>query len=198
MPEVKENAAVAKGSRRRTAPTKRTLNLMIREKKPFRAAVWIPCILVVLILAAVFAKFAVYDRYVKLNAAEDALEAKKAELAAIVDSYSDYDEVQEQYNRYTYTGFDRTIADRLDVMDILERLVFPVSDVTRLSMSGKTVNMTLTGMTLSEVSELVTKLEAEPLVDGVTVSTAGYNEKDAVPTATFTLVLADADKVEEE
>lgn len=198
MPEVMEKAAVAKGSRRRTAPTKRTLNLMIREKKSFRASVWIPCILVVLILAAVFAKFAVYDRYVRLNAAEDELEAKKAELAAAVDSYADYDDVQAQYNRYTYTGFDRTIADRLDVMDILERLVFPVSDVTRLSMSGKTVNMTLVGMTLSEVSELVTQLEAEPLVDGVTVSTAGYNEKDAVPTATFTLLLADADKVEEE
>lgn len=198
MPEVMEKAAVAKGSRRRTAPTKRTLNLMIREKKSFWASVWIPCILVVLILAAVFAKFAVYDRYVRLNAAEDELEAKKAELAAAVDSYADYDDVQAQYNRYTYTGFDRTIADRLDVMDILERLVFPVSDVTRLSMSGKTVNMTLVGMTLSEVSELVTQLEAEPLVDGVTVSTAGYNEKDAVPTATFTLLLADADKVEEE
>ena len=197
MPAVKDNPMGLKAPRRHTPPTKRTLNLMIREKKPFRPSRWIPGVLAVLLLAGLFGKFAVYDRYAALNRAEAELQRGKDQLAATQRAYADYAQVEEQYNHYSYAGFDRTIADRLDVMDILERHVFPVSRVTRLSVSGKTVTMTLSGLTLGQVSELVEKLKAEPLVEAVTVSTAGFNEKDAIPTANMTLTLADADKLEE-
>ena len=45
-----------------TYPSKRTINLAIREKSPFRPQKLIPLLLLILFAAALFAKFAVVDR----------------------------------------------------------------------------------------------------------------------------------------
>ncbi len=182
--------------RRRTPPAKRAMNLMLREKKPFRPSRWIPGVLAVLLLAGLFGKYAVYDRFAALNRAEAELRENREALAAAWDACAGYGEVEDRYAHYSYAGFDRSIADRLDVMALLERRVFPVCPVTRLSVSGKTVSMTLTGLSLSRLSQLAAELEAEPLVASATVSTTGYNDRDAVPTADVTVLLADADKEE--
>ena len=178
---------------KKAMPTKTTLNLVIKEKKSLQMAKVIPALLIVVVLAAVFGKFAVADRYAKLNAAEAELAAARSELNALRESYADYDEVQAEYNRYTYNDFDRTIVNRLDVMSLIEREIFPVSGVRSLSISDKTVSMTLTGMTLEQISWLIMRLESDPLTERVTVSTAGYGGgEDDVPTASMTLTLVDA------
>ena len=183
-------------------PVKITLNLYVKEKKPLRPTRLIPGVLAVLLLAALFGKFAVLDRYAAVKAAQEKLAAEQAELDAIRETYADYDEVLAEYREYNYTGFDRTIADRLDILAILERKVFPMGDVERVSITGKTVSMTVTGLSLRQVSGLLKRLEAEPLVSQVTVSTAGYGEtpedetKGAVPVANMTIELADADSPE--
>lgn len=183
-------------------PVKITLNLYVKEKKPLRPTRLIPGVLAVLLLAALFGKFAVLDRYAAVTAAQEKLAAEQAELDAIRETYADYDEVLAEYREYNYTGFDRTIADRLDILAILERKVFPMGDVERVSITGKTVSMTVTGLSLRQVSGLLKRLEAEPLVSQVTVSTAGYGEtpedetKGAVPVANMTIELADADSPE--
>lgn len=179
--------------KKKAMPVKTTLNLVIKEKKSLPLAKTIPAVLIVLALAVVFGKFAVADRYEKLNAAEKELSNARSQLNALRASYTDYDEVQAEYNRYTYNGFDRTIVNRLDVMALIEREIFPVSGVRSLSITGKTVSMTLTGMTLEEISRLIDRLEKDPLTEFVVVSTAGYGggEND-VPTASMTLTLADA------
>ncbi len=179
-----------------SAPAKTTLNLLKKEKSPIRFSVVIPCVVAILIVAAVFAKFAVIDRFAKLSEAEAALADEKAALESTRQSYADYSEVAEEYSRYNYTGYDKTIADRLDVLALLEREVFPVAGVESLSVSGKTVSMSLRGLTLEQVSELLQKLEADALVSHVTVSTTGYGDNDGggEPRANMTVELADASK----
>ena len=183
-------------------PVKITLNLYVKEKKPLRLSRLIPGVLAVLLLAALFGKFAVLDRYAAVAAAQEKLAAEQAELDAIRETYADYDKVLAEYRKYNYTGFDRTIADRLDILAILENKVFPMGDVERMSVTGKTLSMTITGLSLRQVSGLLKRLEAEPLVNQVTVSTAGYSETPqdetaaAVPVANMTVELADADSPE--
>ena len=183
----KKNVVRLTKGRGHAAPTKRTLNLMIREKKSVDPVKWVPGVLIVLVVAALFGKFAVADRYAKLNALEADLAAQKQKLEDTRAAYADYNEVQEQYNRYTYTDFDRTIADRLDVMAILEREVFPVCDVGALS---------VTGLSLEEASALISRLGTEPLVESVFVSTSNQTESDPEGIATMTIQLADATTVE--
>ncbi len=193
--EVKLSGATSK---KKVEPSKRTLNLAIRERRYPDPKKWIPGVLVVIILAALFSKFAVVDRYAKLNEAEAELAGKKAELAATQAQYADYDEVRERYNMYSYEGFDRTIADRLDVMDLLRRDVFPVCEVQDLSVSGKTINLSVTDLNLSQISQLIATLEGEPMVSSVTVFTASDDQEAVTGSASLSVELVDATEVEKE
>ena len=186
-----------KAIKAKSFPTKTTLNLVYKEKREFRLSRLVPAVLAVVLLAAVFAKFAVIDRFAALAEAENQLAREQAQLQELINSFADYDEVQAEYNRYTYENFDRTIPDRQDVLKLLERYVFPVSGMQQLSIAGRSVSTTLTGMTLEEVSTLVNRLESQPLVDKVTVSTTGYSGRDnEVPIASMVILLADATTLE--
>lgn len=191
---VRRDAALPK---KKTAPQKRTLNLMVKEKSSIDPKKWIPGVLIVLILAALFGKFAVADRYARLEQAESELSAMKRKLEDTRAAYADYDEVQEKYNVYNYTGFDKSLADRLDIIDILERKVFPVCDVTNLAVSGKTVSMSLNNLDLSQVSRLIADLEDEPLVESVFVPTTSKGSENELGTASMTIHLVDAGTIEE-
>lgn len=179
----------------KTMPTKTTLNLVIKEKSALAPSRWVPLAVVIILLAVLFGKFCVADRFAKLGAAQRALSAKEAQLAELENSYADFDEVKARYNQYTYRGFDRTIADRQDILDLLEREVFPHSETRSVSVNGNVFSTTLTGLTLDEVSSMMAKLEDNPLVQGVTVFTAGYNEVDpgVEPYATMTIVFKNAE-----
>ena len=179
MAQLTQTAAPAglglKKARKAVMPTKTTLNLAIKEKKELRLSRTVPAVLAVLVCAALFGKFAVADRFAAADTAERAVAARRAELTAIEQSCADYDDVQHTYNQYTYTGFDRTIADRLEVMALLEREVYPVGTVRTLSIAGKTVTLTVSDMTLEQLSNLISRLETDPMVANVAISTATYS-----------------------
>ncbi len=177
---------------KKSAPVKRTLNLMVRENTNPKPSRWIPGVLVVLILAALFGKFAVMDRFDRLNEAEAELAGLKAQVDSMRQATADYDQVRDDYNKYNFNGYDRTIVDRLDVLELLKREVYPVCRVGSLSIAGKTVSMTLSGLTLDQVSELIASLKADPLVDKVNVSTTGLSAESETGTANMTLTLVDA------
>ena len=64
-----------KSARRRKAqvmPSKTTLNLMMKEKSELALSRWLPWVIVIAILAALFGKFAVADRFARLHDAETA------------------------------------------------------------------------------------------------------------------------------
>ena len=195
--------APAKTIKRRKAqvmPGKTTLNLMIKEKHELAVSRWLPWVVVIVVLAALFGKFAVADRYARLQVAEDALAARYAELDTLTAATADFDEVKEVYNQYTYRDYDRSIADRQDILDLLEREVFPHSQTRAVTVNGNVFSTTLTGVTLDEVSAMMARLESDPLVEGVTVSTAGYDAPDAEtqPYATMTIVFTNAEQGGEE
>lgn len=178
------------------APSKTTMNLYFKEKKPLRPQVLIPCVLVLAALAGLFAKFAVADRFAGLEEARAALESERRRLQTLRDSYADYGEVQDEYMKYNYNNFDRSIVSRMDILDLLERVVFPPAGVRTLTISGNTMSMTLTGLTLDEVSDMLHALEAEELVRKVTVSTTGYGgrgEESGTPMANMTVEFNPAD-----
>ena len=185
------------GIKAKSVPTKTTLNLVIKEKSEFRPGRLVPAVLIVLIAAGIFCKFAVLNRFAALDADEKQLAEEQQQLNNLILGYKDYDEVEAEYNRYTYKDFDRTIPDHQDVLNVIEKHVFPVSGTRQMAITGKSVSLTLTGMTLEEISSLIAKLEAEPLVDSVTVSTAGYTEANkTVPVANMVIILSDATTLE--
>ncbi len=179
--------------------SKQTMNLAIRENKAAKNALMIPVIAAIVLAAALVGKFAVADRLAQVVAAQREVDQIKSQTEALVAAYADFDEVRAEYNRYTYKDFDRTLADRMDVLALMEREIFPVCQVQRLSLAEKRLDLELEGSTLGDGSALVARLEADPLVDAAFVSTATATAENGEVrrTTSMTILLADASGEEE-
>lgn len=180
--------------------SKQTMNLAIREKNMAKSVLMVPIIAAIVLAAALVGKFGVADRLAQVSAARREVDQLKNQIATLEAAYADMDEVKAEYNRYTYKDFDRTLADRMDILALMEREIFPVCQVQRLSLAEKRLDLALEGSTLGDGSALVARLEADPLVDSAYVTTAtAVEENGAVHRTTeMTILLADAVEVEEE
>ena len=180
--------------------SKQTMNLAIREKNMAKSVLPIPIIAAIVLAAALVGKFGVADRLAQVNAARREVDGIRDQIAAMQAAYADMEEVRAEYNRYTYKDFDRTLADRMDILALIEREIFPVCQVQRLSLAQKRLDLALEGSTLGDGSALVARLEADPLVDSAFVTTATAIEENGTVhrTTEMTLLLADAVEVEEE
>lgn len=177
----------------KTIASKTTLNLAIRESTLAKSAWTIPVIAVIVVLALLVAKFAVADRLGQVAKAQRAVDQLREQVDAYKAAYADYDKVEEQYNQYTYKDFDRSLADRMDVLALLEREIFPVCTVERLSLAQQRLDMALEGLTLENTSDLINRLKADKLVSEVWVSTSTATEDSGVThrTTEMTIMLAD-------
>ncbi len=173
-------------------PSKKTINLLFKKKTLAHPTRLIPILLLIALGAYCVAQFAVINRLEKVKQAEAELLHMREELAAVEAAYADYDEVQAEYNRYTYQNFDRTIPNRLAVLSLLERRVFNVCTAQSLSITQRTVSMTLTGLSLEDTSALIAGLKEEPMVEDVFVSTSSYGSKqyDGTDTATTSITIS--------
>lgn len=173
--------------------SKRTMNLALREKTAAQSAMMIPMIVAILLAAALVGKFGVVDRLAQVSAARQEVEDLKNTQALLLAACADYDEVEVEYNRYTYKNFDDSLADRMDVLALVEREVIPVCQVQRFSLAERRLNLALEGSTLGDGSALVARLEADPLVDSAYITTAAAVAEDGTVhrTTDMTIMLAD-------
>lgn len=162
---------MAKKNEKKALASKQTLNLAVRERDITKSpALALGVILLILAVAALIS-WAVGSRLAQVTAAQKEVDAIEENIRQMAAAYADFDEVKAQYNRYTYKDYDRSIADRLDVMALMERQVFPVCQVRSFSVAGRQMSLVLEGLTLDSTSALISSLNAEPMVGSVSVST---------------------------
>ena len=179
-------------------PTKKTLNLMIKEKTLASPTRLIPILLLIVVGALAFSKFAVVDRLAKVDKAESELATMKNQLELIQNAFSDYDQVEDQYSRYSYENFDRTIPDRIDVLEMLEIWFMPVCRIQSLSMNGRDLSMTIADINMDTITYLNGVLtHEEPMVESIKITSYVDNTDrdqsgERTVTATVNIYLADA------
>lgn len=173
--------------------SKRTMNLAVREKTAAQSAMMIPMIAAIVLAAALVGKFGVVDRLAQVSAARREVDDLNNTRAALLAACADYAEVEAEYNRYTYKDFDNSLADRMDVLALVEREVVPVCQVQRLSLAERRLDLALEGSTLGDGSALVERLEADPLVESAYITTATATAEDGTVhrTTDMTIMLAD-------
>lgn len=177
----------------KSVASKRTMNLAVREKTAAQSAMMIPMIAAIVLAAALVGKFGVADRLAQVDDARREVEDIQSMCSALQLAYADYSEVEAEYNRYTYKDFDDSLADRMDVLALVEREVIPVCQVQRLSLAERRLDLALEGSTLGDGSALVARLEADPLVESAYVTTATATAEDGtlIRTTNMTVMLAD-------
>ena len=189
-------------------PSKTTLNLVVKVKTLAHPTRLIPILLLIFIGAALFAQFAVIRRLNQVKQAEAELTQMQELLEMTQNAYADYDAVEEEYNKYTYDNFDRSLFDRMDILDLIRRRLFPACTVQSLSISHNTstsndiLSLTVTGPTLEETYALVSGLLSEPMVEDVNIASYVDNSENASAdqpksTVTMTITLIDATTLDE-
>ncbi len=161
-------------SKHNALPTKKTLNLMIRERQGQDPRILIPALVVGVIVLGLFCKFGVVDRLTAASRAEYAAQKAEQELAAAKLELADYDEVEAEYSRYFSDALDSKDMPQpcKDVLAMMEAQLMNKAMVTSLRFSKNTLFLQLNVSNLSVTSELIEALWNVPMVENVSISTA--------------------------
>ena len=152
-------------------PTKTSMNLFYKPDRTTKPSTIALYVLFAVVLMLGLAKWLVYDIWMERVAAEQALAAAQDELNSVMLQLTDYDEVQQRYFRYSATDEERALVDRLEVLAMLEAAVGN-AEMGTITVSGNTVTTQLSNVTLAQVADIVSVLEASPIVAETVVHTA--------------------------
>ncbi len=165
-------------------PQKKGINLNMREQQTGAAATLVIGLAIILVLVCVVAKFGVIDQYQRLTQAEGAYNRVHQTYMAGQAELADYDQVLMEYRTYSrdwMEGEDETgrlvSVDRMEVLDLVEAHMMNRGSVTSLEVQGETAQVSMTGMTLDEISRMFADLQAQPIVASVELNLA-ETEKD--------------------
>lgn len=175
---------------------KRSINLAVYERsKQNNPRVIAPAAVLIILVIGLFTKFMVIDRLSAAARAQSELKAVYSETERLRNENLELAEIKEEYNRYSkaaYNDSELVLVDVNDVLDILDRNALNKAELKSFVYSDNTINAVLSGVTLSEVSDIVIQLYREPLVESVSVSTAATNESSTNQkvNASMTIILA--------
>ena len=178
-------------------PEKTYINLVQVDRKTIDMRRTVVTGIVVVILLALFAKFGVIDFYARLDAKKAELGAQTAQLTALQTQLSNYNAVLEEYEGYESMSLsgDGMSVNALDALSLVETYVSPSAKVASLSLSGNTLSLSLSDVSLDGVGQLASTLRGQSMVKSVSVSTASTRNADSenvTAAMTITLVSSDA------
>lgn len=164
-------------------PTKTTMNLAQHEQSQFELTrkTLVEGLLLIL-LVALFIKFGIVDLTSKASAANGEVADIQQQIDATNAQMGDYDKVYAEYQKYSYGYLDdqeSSYVDRIDAIDLVESKVMSVGSVESITITDNTMSVTISGVTLEQVSALVSSLESSDMVADVTVDTASTQTEGA-------------------
>lgn len=156
-------------------PTKTSINLLYKEKNTGHQ-VFVLCVFgIFLVFLAVFTKFLVIDQLARVNAAEADYQGLENQLSQMQQSNAQYDEVKAEYSHYGsgyLTSEEAARQDRAAMLDVIDSKVMNESGIRSIAISENTATVTIDGITMDRVADIVASLEDSDIVSYVNVSTA--------------------------
>lgn len=165
-------------SRRNAAyPAKRSMNLFYKPDRTTKPATVALYVLFALVCLLGLGKFLVYDVWVETTQAQQALAAAERQRDSLLLELTDYNEVWERYSRYSATEEEQALIDRMEVLALLDEAVGTTASMDAVSISGSTVQLQFSGVTLAQTAEIVRRMEESPIVAGTVVNTAATTQE---------------------
>lgn len=200
MKTVNWNLDIGSAARkkRRTYPTKTTMNLYFRENRSTKPATILLYVLFVLVLLLAAGKFLVLDRVLAVDALEDEAVRMESQTASVMARLGEYPAVLEEYTRLAPTERERALTDRMDVLDLIDEVIRPAAHISRVTIQDQQVLVEFSGVTLVETADIVSRLEASPLVARTTVDTAASEEDRATVDVDMLIELSGGEEAAQE
>ncbi|HIX31770.1 MAG TPA: hypothetical protein H9682_06530 [Firmicutes bacterium] len=200
MKTVNWNLDIGSAARkkRRTYPTKTTMNLYFRENRGTKPATILLYVLFVLVLLLAAGKFLVLDRVLAVDALEDEAVRMESQTASVMARLGEYPAVLEEYTRLAPTERERALTDRMDVLDLIDEVIRPAAHISQVTIQDQQVLVEFSGVTLVETADIVSRLEASPLVARTTVDTAASEEDRATVDVDMLIELSGGEEAAQE
>lgn len=200
MKTVNWNLDIGSAARkkRRTYPTKTTMNLYFRESRGTKPATILLYVLFVLVLLLAAGKFLVLDRVLAVDALEDEAVRMESQTASVMARLGEYPAVLEEYTRLAPTERERALTDRMDVLDLIDEVIRPAAHISQVTIQDQQVLVEFSGVTLVETADIVSRLEASPLVARTTVDTAASEEDRATVDVDMLIELSGGEEAAQE
>lgn len=180
-------------------PKKTTINLVMKEGPATGASKTVLAVIVIIVLVAAVAKFGVIDRLNMVSAAEKEASNAEASYSAMKDYTSGFSALQETYGQYATGGFteaELALVDRLDILSLIEDELMSSAKIATVTAVENIVSVKLSGITLEQLSALLSRLNANDIVSYVVISSVDSTDSNnAVTTATMTITLKDEGSV---
>lgn len=164
-------------SRKKTVyPEKRRMNLYFKEDRTTVPATIALYVLFAAVLCLAFFKFFIYDMLQETRDAQEQLAYVQAQEKSYEEKLAGYDDILRRYQMYSATADEEAQTDRMDILALLDDVIRPVARIESVDVSGGSVSVRFSGVTLREAAGLVRRLEQSPIVYDTAVDTAATVE----------------------
>jgi hypothetical protein len=177
---------------------KTTINLAQKERRTTGLRTVLPAAIVLAALIALFCKFGVIDQLNRVSRMDMQTGQTQQLLSQVQEKTANYNSVKEKYE--ASTAAQAALVGGVDPMScltLIENNLMDDAAVSSLAISGDTISVKLSNVTLNQISVIYTRLKASSLVSGVKVYTAQTGEQSAAKvTATMTIQMVSSDSKE--
>ena len=161
---------------------KQSMNLAVFEKKQVNPVRILVTVLVLVLVFVVVGKFGIVDRYEKVDQARSAMQDQQDLYNALLIANAEYNDVLLEFNKYSFgamTDEERAVADRGEVLDLIEGYLVSAARIEKVSLTANELNVEMSGINLEKASSLMNNLMTDELVKNVTVSNANTKEDES-------------------
>ena len=161
---------------------KQSMNLAVFEKKQVNPVRILVTVLVLVLVFVVVGKFGIVDRYEKVDQARSAMQEQQDLYNALLIANAEYNDVLLEFNKYSFgamTDEERAVADRGEVLDLIEGYLVSAAQIENVSLTANELNVEMSGINLEKASSLMKNLMTDELVKNVTVSNANTKEDES-------------------
>ena len=183
------------GTKQTKYPTKTTINMAACGRTEAAGKTLVIGMAVIAVLVLLVVKFCVFDQYARLSRAEadyNSVYQKNQELA---DRVSDYDEVMLEYRAYSMSFIsdknDENFVgvDRKEVLDLIETVMMKRGQVLSIEIYENTAKVSMKGMNLEEISEMIRSLKNSPVVSEAQLNIAQTDENREASVLSFSVTI---------
>jgi hypothetical protein len=187
-------------------PSKRTVNLAMRDTNNQDAKTLIIGIILIVIVCFLVVKFGISDQYARLSAAESEYAQVHTQYTEMQSSLKNYSQVEQEYHTYSRDWMTTSdgeadgtgvTVDRTDVLDLIEKNLMSYGNINSFRVDGSVVSVSMSGMNLSEISIMFSNLQAQDLVESANLNIAS-TQKSSDESLEFSITITLAQQEDDE
>ena len=174
-------------------PTKTTINLAESNQAPRHLGRDLALFVLALVVIALFAKFGVIDQYRRLDAAQAAYASVHTEYTQMQELLKGYDRLLMEYRTYSMewatdgSEDNGTLVDRQKALDLLEQEMLSRGRLVSLQVSGNKMVVSMSGMSLDQISRMFDVIQQSPIVSNVELNLASTEDGNVSTILDFTV-----------